>query len=159
MTCPQIARVVIGLPESTKPHMRAMVGFMFFLLFLACIALITLMGRQTTLNAAPGSSWRPVKVGIESMPEDSGMFITFESHESIKGHGGCNGFFGPLKKTKSRLIVGPLGSTRKACDKPTMDQEAKFLEILHNTKTFRVARGRMLSLNEEGQPLAEFVLK
>ena len=144
--------------------MKAIVSFAFFLLFLAGIAFVTLQGRQmaqrSTLGGGAGLtgiSWRPVLVGNEAIPEDSGIFVSFEVDGSIKGRGGCNNFSGSLQQTKSGIEVGPLGATRIACPQPIMGRETAFLEALQKTKDFQVNNDSMRMLDDEGNVLAEFV--
>jgi heat shock protein HslJ len=144
--------------------MKAIVGFALFLLFLAGIAFVMLQGRQLAQLGAPGGgagltgvSWRPVTVGSEAIPEDSGMYIRFEVDGSIKGHGGCNGFFGSLEQSESGLEVGPLGSTRMACPEPRMSREVAFLEAVQKTRNFKIASDRMSLLDEGSSVLAQFV--
>ena len=144
--------------------MKAIFGFAFFLLFLAGIALVTLQGRQMAQQSILGSgagltgiSWRPIMVGNEAIPEDSGIFVSFEVDGSIKGRGGCNNFFGSLKQTESGIEVGPLGATRMACPQPIMSRETAFLEALQKTKGFQVNNDSMRLLDDECSVFAEFV--
>jgi len=144
--------------------MKAMVGFGFFLLFLAGIALVTLQGRQMVQQNVPGGgaaltgiSWRPITLDNETIPEDSGIFVSFGVDGGIKGRGGCNNFFGSLEQTESGIEVGPLGATRMACPEPIMSREMAFLEALQNTRGFQVNNDSMRMLDDEGSVLAEFV--
>ena len=144
--------------------MKAIVGFGFFLLFLAGIALVTLQGRQMAQKSVLGGgagltgiSWRPVMVGNEAIPEDSGIFISFAVDGGIKGRGGCNNFFGSLEQTESGIEVGPLGATRMACPQRIMRRETAFLEALQKTKGFQADNDRMRLLDDEDGVLAEFV--
>ena len=144
--------------------MKAIVGFGFFLLFLAGIALVTLQGRQMVQQNLPGGgagltgiSWRPIMVGDEAIPEDSGIFVSFAIDGGIKGHGGCNNFFGSLEQTGSGIKIGPLGATRMACPEPIMSREMAFLEALQKTRGFQVNNDSMRMLDDEGSVLAEFV--
>lgn len=144
--------------------MKATIGFGFFLLFLAGIALVTLKGRQMVEQGMPGGgagltavNWRPVIIGNAAMPEDSGMYISFEVDGSIKGHGGCNGFFGSLQKTESGIKAGPLGATRIVCDDSTMNRETDFFDAVQETTSFQITTGTMRLLNDKGYILAEFV--
>jgi len=144
--------------------MKATIGFGFFLLFLAGIALVTLKGRQLAEfgmsgggAGLTGASWRPVVIGNAAIPEDSGMYISFEVDGSIKGHGGCNGFFGSLQQTEFGIKVGPLGATGIACDDSTMGRETEFFEAVQETTSFQVTPGNMRLLNDKGYILAEFV--
>ncbi len=142
--------------------MKAIIGFGFFLLFLAGIAFVMLQGRQLAQVGGGGAeltgiAWRPVTVGDEPVPEDSGMYIQFEVDGSIKGHGGCNGFFGSLQQSKSGIEVGPLGSTSMACPGEIMDREIAFLEAVQKTTGFESGGGNMSLLDEASGVLAEFV--
>ena len=144
--------------------MKGLIGFGFFLLFLAGIAFVTLQGRQVAQLGASGGGvevtgirWRPVMIGDDAIPDDSGMFIQFEVDGSIKGHGGCNGFFGSLEQTESGLGVGPLGATRLACPEPIMSREMTFLDAVQKTRNFDTGNDDMRLLDEENDVLAEFV--
>ena len=142
--------------------MKAIIGFGFFLLFLAGIAFVMLQGRQLAQVGGGGAeltgiTWRPVTVGGEPVPEDSGMYVQFEVDGSIKGHGGCNGFFGSLQQSESGFEVGPLGATRMACPEEVMDREMAFLDAVQKTQGFESGGSSMSLLNEASGILAEFV--
>ena len=142
--------------------MKAILGFGFFLLFLAGIAFVMLQGRQLAQVGGGGAeltgiAWRPVTVGGEPVPEDSGMYIQFEVDGSIKGHGGCNGFFGSLQQSESGIEVGPLGATSMACPGEIMDREMAFLEAVQKTTSFETGGDDMSLLDEASGVLAEFV--
>ena len=104
-----------------------------------------------------GITWRPVMVGDDAIPDDSGMFIQFEVDGSIKGHGGCNGFFGSLEQTESGIGVGPLGTTRMACADSIMSREMAYLNAVQKTRNFDAGNADMRLLDEEDGILAEFV--
>jgi len=102
-------------------------------------------------------SWRPVRIGDEAVPEDSGLFIQFDVDGSIKGHGGCNRFFGTLQQTDSGIEVGPLGSTRMACPEPVMNRETAFLDAVQKTTGFQTGENSMSLVDEDGGVLASFI--
>jgi heat shock protein HslJ len=144
--------------------MKAIVGFGFFLLFLAGIALVMLQGRQMaqknlvgTGASLTGVNWRPVVLGAESMPDDSGMFVQFEVDGSFKGHGGCNSFFGSLEQSDAGVSIGPIGATRMACPEPVMKRETAFITALQNTKQFELGRDKLHLLDGGRTLLAELV--
>ncbi|MDJ0748634.1 MAG: META domain-containing protein [Woeseiaceae bacterium] len=142
--------------------MKAMIGFLFFLLLLGGFALVSLKGNQMSGLSAGGATltgvrWRPTYVGAESIPEDAGMYVQFEVDGSISGHAGCNSFFGSLEKTESGVKVGPLGATRMACEEPKMSLETSFISALQQSTNFDVSGGRMRCLDDNRQLLAEFV--
>lgn len=144
--------------------MKAMVGFLFFLLFLAGFFLVFIQGKHMTgqgMSAGgaslTGKQWRPVYLGATPVPEDAGLFVKFEVDGSIKGHGGCNSFFGSLEKSESGLAVGPLGSTRMACPEPVMNREAMFLEALQQATVFDVNGDKLTCLDDDRKLLIELV--
>ena len=142
--------------------MKSMFGFGVFLLFLAGIALVMLQGRSMMSVGGGGAeltgiSWRPVSVGDQEIPEDSGLYVQFEVDGSIKGHGGCNGFFGSLEKADSGIAVGPLGATRMACPDEIMDREMAFMDAVQRTRDFQSGGDRMSLIDESGSVLAVFV--
>ena len=142
--------------------MKAMMGFAFFLLFLAGIALVMLQGRGMSQLGGSGVeltniTWQPIMVGDESIPEDSGLYIRFEVDGSIKGHGGCNAFFGSLERTDAGIGVGPLGGTRMACPEDVMDRETAFMDAVGKTTDFQSSKERMSLLDADDGVLARFV--
>ncbi len=142
--------------------MKSMFGFGVFLLFLAGIALVMLQGRQMSSMGGGGAeltgvNWRPVSVGDQEIPEDSGMHVLFEVDGSLKGHGGCNRFFGSLEKSDSGIAVGPLGGTRMACPEEIMDREMAFMDAVQKTRDFQSGSDRMSLIDADGNVLAEFV--
>ena len=144
--------------------MKAIMGFGFFLLFLAGIALVMLQGREMARQNMPGggasmtgTEWRPTVIGVREMPADSGMFVLFAVDGSIKGNGGCNNFFGALQKEGDGIAVGELGMTRKACPTDIMDRETAFIEALQGTNHFETGKDSLQLLNAENRMLAELV--
>lgn len=144
--------------------MKAIMGFGFFLLFLAGIALVMLQGRDMARRNMPGGGsgitgqeWRPTVVGAREIPADAGMFVRFAVDGSIEGNGGCNGFFGALKKTDDGIAVGELGATRMACPDEVMDRETAFMQALQSTARFETGENSLQLLNAENQLLAELV--
>lgn len=144
--------------------MKAILGFGFFLLFLAGIALVMLQGRQMAQQNMPsggagitGTSWQLTYVGAESIPADSGIFVRFEVDGGVRGHGGCNSFFGSLEQSESGLAMGTLGATRMACSEAIMRRETAFISALQSTKHFEAAGKRLQLLDENRALLVELV--
>jgi heat shock protein HslJ len=144
--------------------MKAIMGFGFFLLFLAGIALVTLKGRQMAEQSmssggagVTGVSWRPAVIGSSLIAADSGMTISFDVDGSIKGHGGCNGFFGSLQQADGGIAVGPLGATKMACKERVMILEMKFLDAVQKTKGIQEVPDGVQLLDGDGNVLVELV--
>lgn len=144
--------------------MKAILGFAFFLLFLAGFAFVMLQGRQMAQQNMPGGgssmtgiSWKPAYIGAVQIPADSAMFVQFEVDGGIKGHAGCNSFFGSLEQTSSGVEIGSLGATRMACAEPIMSRETAFMDALQKTRRFEIGAGRLQLLDDDDVMLAELV--
>ncbi len=139
--------------------MKAVVGFMFFMLFLAGFAFVMLQGRQTSRSgpSIADIDWRPVSVGATAIPDDGGMSVRFARNGDINGHGGCNRFFGALKRTESGVEVGQLGATRMACPEAVMAREAAFIDAIQNTRNVQSDGATLRLLDADGGVLAELV--
>lgn len=142
--------------------MKAIVGFAFFVLFLAGIAFVTMQGNQLGQLGSSGAEitaikWRAVSIGDEAIPANSGIYIRFEVDGSIEGNAGCNGFFGSLEQRDSGVGVGPLGTTRMACPDPIMSREMSFIDAVQKMASFQSTSDSLSLLDEEGDVLVEFV--
>ena len=142
--------------------MKAIVGFAFFVLFLAGIAFVTMPGKQLGQLGSSGAEitaikWRAVSIGDEAIPANSGIYIRFEVDGSIEGNAGCNGFFGSLEQRDSGVGVGPLGTTRMACPDPIMSREMSFIDAVQKTASFQSTSDSLSLLDEESDVLVEFV--
>ena len=142
--------------------MKAIVGFAFFVLFLAGIAFVTMQGKQLGQLGSSGAEitgikWRAVSIGDEAIPANSGIYIRFEVDGSIEGNAGCNGFFGSLEQRDSGVGVGPLGATRMACPDPIMSRETSFIDAVQKMASFQSTSDSLSLLDEEGDVLVEFV--
>jgi len=144
--------------------MKAMLGFGFFLLFLAGISLVMLQGREMARQNMPGGGasmtgieWRPTLLGADEIATDSGMFVSFAVDGSIKGHGGCNKFFGSLQTSDDGLSVGELGASRMACPTQIMDREMAFMKALQDTTQFEMGANSLQLLGAGNVLLAQLV--
>ncbi|MGI9201186.1 MAG: META domain-containing protein [Woeseiaceae bacterium] len=144
--------------------MKAAMGFGFFLLFLAGIALVMLQGREMARQNLPGGGagmagpeWRPVIIGDAAVDADTPMFVRFAVDGSVNGNGGCNNFFGSLESTDDGVAMGELGATRMACPPEIMDQEQAFMQALQDAVSFEMGDDSLRMLNADKDVLAEFV--
>lgn len=144
--------------------MKAMLGVGLVLLFVAGIAFMMFEGRQLAAQNMPaggseytGVIWRPVSIGDEPVPEESHMFVEFGMDGSIRGHGGCNSFFGSLENSEDGITIGPLGSTRMACPEPIMNREMAFMDALQRSTQVDVSATHLHLIGEDDVKLVELV--
>ena len=142
--------------------MKATIGFGFFLLFLAGLALVMLQGREMARQNLPGGgaaltgkNWQPSVIAGERIPRDNTLFVHFAVDGSVNGNSGCNQFSGRLETTESGIAMGNLVSTRKACPSAEMERESAFMNALQSTGGFELNLGTLQLLDAEGELLAE----
>ena len=134
--------------------MRQTLGFLFFMLFLAGLAFAMLRNlkseesrrSQADVTIVSGD-WALQAKGAD---EDPAPFVRFQEDGKISGFAGCNNFFGTFVATDKTLETGPLGTTRKACPKPAMDQEYAFLQSIENATNYQIS-GKQLTINSTGK--------
>jgi heat shock protein HslJ len=61
----------------------------------------------------------------------------------VSGSSGCNRFRGSFTADGSALKIGPLVTSRKACEGPVMTQEHEFLRALESATTWAIERGML----------------
>ena len=143
--------------------MKATVAFMFFMLFLAGIALVNLQGMQdkddatvTSIDQLTDMAWRPTHIGEMALDDDTQMFLQFNADGQAIGHAGCNRFFGSFELVETKLRFGPIGSTRMSCPEPAGSFEISFLEALDATQSAARVDSRLALRNEDGQSVLRF---
>lgn len=61
----------------------------------------------------------------------------------VSGSSGCNRFQGPFTLEGGVLQIGPLATTRMACDEAVMTQEQEFLRALESAAKWDIVRGML----------------
>jgi len=59
--------------------------------------------------------------------------------DTVAGSGGCNDYNGSYTLNGTAVTIGPLASTKKACEQAVMDQETEFLTALQTPSTVEVS--------------------
>ena len=143
--------------------MRASLGFIFFMLFLAGLAFVNLQGIKEQADNAVTSAqdivdtaWRPTNIGEMRLQEDTNMIVQFKAGNSIVGHSGCNRFFGEYEMSEGVLEISRLGTTRMACPEPVNSFEISFLEALQAAHTLSRTETRLVMRDEKGDIVASF---
>jgi heat shock protein HslJ len=88
-------------------------------------------------------------------PDFAHVFFQIEE-DMIYGNSGCNTFRGSITIEGHNIEIGPLATTRMACDVERMTLEEAILDILNNTATYSVTDNTLELQNADGLPLASF---
>jgi len=102
-----------------------------------------------------GSEWRPTCMQGRALPADVTAFIQFRGGGRLLGHTGCNRLLGEYRIDDRQIHLGPLSSTRKACDAGVMRQEHALIGALQKASSFRRARTRLVLFGADGLPTLE----
>lgn len=103
----------------------------------------TLASKKQTKNSISGN-FDIVRVNNQTVNID-GLTISFdEKDNSVFGYSGCNRFTGNFEKSGKQIKIGPLASTRMACESDRNDIESKILAALNQTTTFEIETDKMV---------------
>ena len=101
---------------------------LFSLLLITSTALAMETNKQTA--TLPGSAWQVKTFAGQTPLADHAITFEFDNEGNIAGDASCNRFGGSCKIEGDKIEVGPLRSTRRACEPDIMQQEQKFLALL-----------------------------
>lgn len=105
------------------------------LTLIAATALTTLTacgddgGSTPSIDDLSGSSYKSTSVEGFEMVAGTDVTFTFDG-DGISVNAGCNTMFGGIEINDGVLSVGPMASTRMACDEALMEQDAALIQFL-----------------------------
>ncbi len=133
-------------------HCRLKTSPMHFLLPLLVIASTALaMETNQPTTALPGSTWQVATFAGQTPLADHPITIEFDNEGNIAGNASCNRFGGTCKIDGAKIEVGPLRSTRRACEPEVMQQEHKFLSLLRAATAWTVTGSELVLATAEGE--------
>jgi heat shock protein HslJ len=120
-------------------------------------SVVTLVG-----GTGPGASGAPTSVvgawtvtqldngnqGVEAVPAEPVLTVTFLADGTVQGFGGCNGFGGPYVVGGETIGIGPLNATMMACGDPADTLEAQLIQALEASTAWSL-RGDQLELRDD----------
>lgn len=93
-----------------------------------------------------GRDWRIVRVDGRALTTDARATLVFGADGRAGGEAGCNTYFSTWRLTGESLSFIGLGSTRKACPAPLMEQEQRLLAALDRVRGFDIGEDGSLKL-------------
>ncbi len=88
--------------------------------------------------ALPGSAWQVTTFAGQTPLADHPITFEFDNEGNIAGDASCNRFGGTCTIEANTMKIGPLRSTRRACEPEIMQQEQKFLALLSAATTWSI---------------------
>lgn len=104
-----------------------------------------------TPPSLPGTLWTVTTLAGQPVLADHPVTFEFDSEGNITGDSSCNRFGGGCTIGDSTIKVGPLRSTRRACEPDIMQQERKFLALLSSATTWSITSDELLLTAPEGE--------
>jgi heat shock protein HslJ len=111
-----------------------------------------LVGQQWRLQ-----SFNNGRNAVESVMLGTVVTASFGPNDMVSGSSGCNQYFGPYTRSGDSLMVGPLATTRMACDPPIMAQEAAYLAALQAATVLSIRADQLWLRDANGAIQAIFV--
>jgi putative lipoprotein len=105
--------------------------------------------------ALPGSAWQVTTFAGQTPLADHPITFEFDNEGNIAGDGSCNRFGGSCKIEGDKIEVGPLRSTRRACEPEVMQQEHKFLALLGAVTTWSLEGDELVITAPDGEIRAQ----
>lgn len=122
---------------------------LFSLLLITSTALA--METNATSFTLPGSAWKVITFAGQTPSADHPLTFEFDNEGNIAGDGSCNRFGGACQIEGDKIKVGPLRSTRRACEPEVMQQEHKFLAVLGTATAWSVEGDELVLTGSEGE--------
>jgi heat shock protein HslJ len=103
----------------------------------------------------PGSAWQVTTFAGQAPLADHAITFEFDTEGNIAGDASCNRFGGTCTIEGNTMKIGPLRSTRRACEPEIMQQEHKFLALLGAATTWAMDGDELVLTAPEGEIKAE----
>jgi len=120
---------------------------LLILLLLASTSLA--METNQTTATLPGTAWQVTTFAGQAPLADHAITFEFDTEGNIAGDASCNRFGGTCTIEGNTMKIGPLRSTRRACEPEIMRQEQKFLALLATMTAWEIAAEDTLVLRGE----------
>ncbi len=95
-----------------------------------------------------GSAWADPAGSGGNQPR-----LQFITSVSVNGTGGCNTFSGKVELSGSRILLGPLVSSKRMCIGPPQHVEDVFFRALDNARSVRIDDGQLVLADGTGKEL------
>jgi len=113
----------------------------------------TALAMETNQPTAtlPGTIWQVTTFAGQSPLADHPITFEFDTEGNIAGDASCNRFGGTCTIEGNTLKIGPLRSTRRACEPDIMQQEQNFLALLGAVTTWSMDGNELVLTTPDGE--------
>ncbi|MET0605487.1 MAG: META domain-containing protein [Beijerinckiaceae bacterium] len=96
--------------------------------------------------------WLAEEIGGLEAVNGVRVILDFQTSGGVGGSGGCNAIRGQASIKGLRVAFSPMAATRMACPPDVLDQEARVLAGLAETRRHRIEEEALVLLSEGGVP-------
>jgi heat shock protein HslJ len=121
------------------------------------LSLVEVVNKSKLPPSLIGTIWAAATIDGQMVTDDSGIVVGI-SEGRIGGFAGCNTYSGPYSVEGNQVSIGPLASTRKACENELMDQEQTYLTNLEQANSYSIENEELHLLDESGTTTLTFVI-
>jgi heat shock protein HslJ len=97
------------------------------------------------------------KQAVVSVMIGTSVTAIFGADGTLTGNDGCNNYNGTYTLDDDKITIGPLATTRMACEQATMDQEQAYLNALAKAATFTLGKDSLELRDVDGALLVDYV--
>jgi heat shock protein HslJ len=99
------------------------------------------------------------KQAVVSVANGTTVTAIFGSDGTLTGSGGCNQYNTTYKTDGDKITIGPVATTRMACEQSVMDQEQAYLNALANASTYTLGKGTLELRDTSGALQVDYITK
>lgn len=132
------------MPFMSKPSHFVSLVFSLWALLSGCQ-----VDPTASLDSVVGPVWVVQTLDGSAFP--SAATLRFSQDGRVSGKAPCNRYFGAVKFAGSDLSIGPLGSTRMACE--ALDEETRYLLALASMTELKLSRDQLILRDASGREI------
>ncbi|MBW3564149.1 MAG: META domain-containing protein [Acidobacteria bacterium] len=127
--------------------------FAFAVLLVAGCSGSAVTDATSELKVLADTEWELVSIEGNPVPAKPRVTLTFE-HDQLGGYAGCNWFGGTYAQTGSRLELGDMQQTLRACaERAANDRETAYLRAFGRVSRWSVENGQLHLRDDSGNTL------
>lgn len=136
-------------------------------------------GGNLTLKDASGNSlavfapfqpasltgeWQAIAINngnqaVVSVMNGTTVTAIFGADGKLTGNDGCNNYNGSYTLDGDKITIGPIATTRMACEQAVMDQETAYLNALAKAATFTLGKDSLELRDVDGALLVDYIVQ
>jgi heat shock protein HslJ len=97
------------------------------------------------------------KEAVVSVQNGTTVTAIFGADGKLSGNAGCNTYNGTYTTDGDKITIGPLATTRMACEQAVMDQETAYLNALANAATFNLGKDSLELRDANGALQVDYI--